>query len=423
MRRVTARLALLLSAAAVVAACGPSSPSPSTVPSGGVSIAPVSTATPPAPATASAAPATASATAPTSTPSGPTGTAVPKDTVWLCRPGLADNPCTGNLDATVVDASGKSQLQPTAVAANPPIDCFYVYPTVSRQKTTNANLTIDPEERAVAVAQAAQFSSVCNVYAPMYRQLTLAAIAKPAGISLGPALTAYSSVTAAFADYMANYNRGRGIVFIGHSQGALMLIELLKYQVDNDPAIRRQLVSALLLGGNVTVPTGKTVGGDFANIPACGSSTQTGCVVAYSTFETTPPADALFGRPNSVLNPFARNNPNLQVLCVNPAAPAGGSGALLTYYPTSGLSALLGGSISLPGASTPFVAFPGEYSAECKSSGGATWLQIDRTGGSADKRPTLRVTESPQWGQHVVDVNIALGNLVELVGSEAAAFE
>jgi hypothetical protein len=229
MRRTTARLTLLLSAAAVFAACGPSSPSPSTEPSGGVSIAPVSTATPAAPATASATEASPADSAPTTAPSGSTVTAVPKDTVWLCRPGLADNPCTGNLDATVVDASGKSQLQHNTVATNPPIDCFYVYPTVSRQQTTNANLTIDPEERAVALAQAAQFSRVCNVYAPMYRQLTLSAIAKPAGISLGPALTAYSSVTAAFADYMANYNHGRGIVFIGHSQGALMLIELLKY--------------------------------------------------------------------------------------------------------------------------------------------------------------------------------------------------
>jgi len=44
---------------------------------------------------------------------------------------------------------------------------------------TNANLKIDAEERAIAVAQAAQFSQVCNVYAPMYPQLTKAAIAKP----------------------------------------------------------------------------------------------------------------------------------------------------------------------------------------------------------------------------------------------------
>jgi Protein of unknown function (DUF3089) len=42
----------------------------------------------------------------------------------------------------------------------------------------------------------------------------------------------------------------------------------------------------------VTVPVGKTVGGDFANIPACQTATQTGCVVAYSSFDATPPAGA-----------------------------------------------------------------------------------------------------------------------------------
>ena len=74
---------------------------------------------------------------------------------------------------------GAADVEPAAPAADPPIDCFYVYPTVSRQKTINANLTIDPEERAVAAAQAARFSQVCRVYAPMYPQLTLAAIARP----------------------------------------------------------------------------------------------------------------------------------------------------------------------------------------------------------------------------------------------------
>ena len=51
-----------------------------------------------------------------------------------------------------------------------------MYPTVSTQPTANANLTMDPQETAVAVAQASRFSQVCNVYAPMYRQLTVAGI-------------------------------------------------------------------------------------------------------------------------------------------------------------------------------------------------------------------------------------------------------
>ena len=71
-----------------------------------------------------------------------------------------------------------------------------------------------------------------------------------------------------------------------------MLIRLLKSQVDPKPAVRARMVSALLMGGNVTVPIGKTVGGDFKRIPACRSRSQTGCVVAYSSFLDPPPADS-----------------------------------------------------------------------------------------------------------------------------------
>jgi hypothetical protein len=409
MRRTICVLAI---ASILVVACGSSTSSPTaTAPS---------TPLDPAASASSSEPAASPSSLPTvSTPA--SQPAAPDDTIWLCRPGLAANPCAGSLDATVVDASGARTVEPNSPAADPPIDCFYVYPTVSRQKTTNASLAVDPEERAVATAQAALFSKVCNVYAPMYPQLTLAAIATPGRIDVGSALVAYNSVNAAWNSYMSHYNRGRHFVLIGHSQGAFMLTALMKFQIDPLPAMRGLLVSALLLGGNVTVPVGKSVGGDFANIPACASTTQAGCVVAYSSFDVTPPSDTLFGRTGSVLDVFGGGSTTaLQVLCVNPASPAGGTGALKTYYPTTGLSSLVGGAAGRPVASTPFVSYPGEFSAHCQTSNGATWLQIDRPGGANDPRPAAPRSESPAWGLHVVDVNIALGNLIELVTTESA---
>ncbi|MFI5258459.1 MAG: DUF3089 domain-containing protein [Candidatus Limnocylindrales bacterium] len=411
---------IALAFALAVGACGSSSsptPAPTPAPTAAATLMP--TATAPSATVAATASASASSTVDPTVSAAP----VPDDTVWLCKPGLANDPCSGNLNATSVDASGAATLQPAAPVPDPPIDCFYVYPTVSRQTTTNANLTIDPEERAVAVAQAARFSQVCRVYAPMYRQLTLAAIAKPSSISLASALVAYAGVDSAFRDYMADYNHGRGVVFIGHSQGAMLLTALLKYEVDPDSAALRLTVSALLMGGNVTVPVGKTVGGDFANIPACASVGQTGCVVAYSSFDTTPPAGAVFGRIGSPIDPFATSSTvPLQILCVNPASPSGGSAPLEPYFPTAGLSLFLGSHAPALTASTPFVTYPNEFSAECKSAGGANWLQIDRTGGTSDVRPGLSIAEAPTWGLHVVDVNIALGNLVDLVRSESAAY-
>jgi hypothetical protein len=344
----------------------------------------------------------------------------PDTTTWLCKPGIAVDPCAGSLDATAINAAGKSTVLPAAPAADPPIDCFYVYPTVSRQPTPAANLTIDPEERDVAIAQAAQFSQVCRVYAPMYRQLTLAGIQHPSTISITTALTAYGDVATAFQSYMAHYNDGRGIVFIGHSQGAMMLTPLLRSEVEPKPEVRRLLVSAILAGGNVTVAAGKLIGGDFSTIPGCSSSTQTGCVVAYSSFDTTPPKNAVFARISTALRAFGGSTKGLEILCVNPAAPGGGKATLKPYFPTADLKTYLGkAAVS---ASTPFVTYSGQYAARCVNSGGASWLQIDKLGGKLDIRAGVRAVESASWGLHLVDISLAEGNLVDLVRSESAAF-
>ena len=146
----------------------------------------------------------------------------------------------------------------------------------------------------------------------------------------------------AFRDYLAHYNHGRGIVFIGHSQGATILIRLIQQEVDTVPSVRRRLVSALLMGGNVTVPQGKTVGGDFKHIPACSSATEIGCVVAYSSFTSKPLADSQFGRSSSDagVGLLARRHlsPSLEIMCVNPASPSGGTGWLQPYIPALALT-------------------------------------------------------------------------------------
>ena len=345
-------------------------------------------------------------------------------TTWLCRPGMADDPCTAGLASTTIARNGSTQAEPATVARDPKVDCFYVYPTISDEPTINSDLTIGVQQAEVAIAQASRFSQVCRVYAPVYRQITLSALNHPGRITRADALIAYNSVLSAFRTYLAHYNHGRGIVFIGHSQGASILIKLLKDQIDDNPAHRRHVVSALLLGGNVTVAKGRTVGGDFKHLPLCSSSTQTGCVVAYSTFASKPPKNSQFGRTTSdagvsLLAPH-KPAPNIAIACVNPAAPAGGQARLDPYVPSILLQFL--GTGAAPQVSTPWVSFPGEYTAVCTTSGTATWLQVRHTPGGSDKRPLLAELSDPSLGLHILDVNIALGNLVQLVQDEAAAY-
>jgi hypothetical protein len=355
--------------------------------------------------------------------SGPPTTQAPTShTTWLCRPGLADNPCLSSETTTVVAANGSTSTQAAASSGTPPIDCFYVYPTVSGQATINANLNIDPEIRAIAVAQASRFAPNCRIFAPVYRQVTLRGAVgggdpqHPAGSGQAAAALAYSDVRAAWEDYLAHDNNGRGFVLIGHSQGSGHLIQLIKNEIDGNAAVRAHLVSAILLGGNVAVPVGKDVGGSFQNIPACRRTDQTGCVVAYSSFLNTPPADSLFGR--------VPNNPALQVLCTNPAnLAAGGSGTLQPYFQTTPFPGQIGMvSDKPPSAPTPWVTTPDLYGAQCQTLAGATVLHVQPIT-PGDKRALLTESAGPTLGLHLYDVNVAYGNLVSLVGSQSTAYQ
>ncbi|HEX3795362.1 MAG TPA: DUF3089 domain-containing protein [Acidimicrobiales bacterium] len=342
----------------------------------------------------------------------------PARTVWLCRPGLADDPCTASLSATSVSATGASQ--PSSAKDNPKskFDCFYVYPTVSGEKTVNADLTIQAAETGVAQLQASRFSQVCRVWAPMYRQVTSAGLVKALTPTAKPTLVAYDSLLAGWKDYLAHDNQGRPIIFIGHSQGAAMLIRLLSQQIDPSPALRARMVSAIILGGNVQVPVGQDVGGSFQHIPTCASVFKTGCVIAYSTFGTTPPANALFGRPAQGVSAQSDQTTSTgqQVACVNPANLSSGPSVLQPYFPSASTK------VSGVNVSTPWVTFPNLYSATCESLGGATWLQVTSLASGGDPRPTVTPVLGPAWGLHVDDVNLALGNLVLDVALQEKAY-
>jgi len=352
--------------------------------------------------------------------SGGDGGAGASGTVWLCRPRLADNPCDLDRTTTVLKADGTDGTQKVKPAKKPPIDCFYVYPTVSGQPTTNANLDIDPELIAVAQFQASRFTDVCRVFAPVYPQLTVQSIATGAIADAQARAVAYDGVLSAWKDYLANFNKGRGVVLIGHSQGAGILTVLARNEIDKDPALRKRVVSALLLGGNVTVAAGSDRGGSFENIPACGSRDQVGCVVAYSTFDAPPPEGALFGRVRPGVNAAA----DLEVLCVNPAAPGDDRAAPLHPYfrtePFPGVFSI--GRSQFEGVSTPWVTLPKLYTGQCSSAEGANWLQVDHAVTAGDARPQVTPVLGPTWGLHLVDVNIALGDLVDLVRTQSVAY-
>jgi hypothetical protein len=337
-----------------------------------------------------------------------------------------DDVCDHDFNATIVKANGRTKVERWKPARKPKIDCFYVYPTISTDPGGNSDfIPGETQELFVVRQQAARLGSVCRTFAPIYRQVTLTALVANLGGAPIPTDTALADADLldAWKHYVANDNAGRGVILIGHSQGAGRLVKLIKNEIDLNPALRARLVSAILLGTSLQVPAGGDVGGDFANIPLCRSKRQTQCAVSYASFRATvpPPANSLFGRSLT---------PGMQAACTNPGALAGGRATLHSYFPTNGASLPIGTPASPEWVdaalgveiATSFVTLPGLIEAECAETNGFVYLSLFVNGDPADPRiDDIRGDITPEWGMHLVDANVAMGDLVALARRQAKA--
>jgi Protein of unknown function (DUF3089) len=350
---------------------------------------------------------------------------------WLCQPGQAADPCDSSLAVSAVTADGavRSATWPSSAGASK-FACFYVYPTWSVAKTPNTSLAVTQVLAYDAMEQGAPFSQVCDVWAPVYRSQTLPSVLKglkgDEQVMNSTFTTAYDSVLPAWQWFLA-HTGGKPIILVGDSQGAAILIHLISAQLDHQPAVLRRLLVAVLVGGNLQVPSGKLAGATFTSVPLCASATEIGCAIAFSSYPSQPPADSVFGRPGqgTSLQSGQTTKTGQQVACVNPAALSGGIADLGPYLPTAVATALgLKERVS-----TPWVTYPQLYSATCEQGGGATWLQVTSLAGTSRTRPVVNddIVEDgvggPAWGYHGYEYDLTLGNLLHDVAGEETAWE
>jgi hypothetical protein len=348
----------------------------------------------------------------------------PNPRAWLCLPGRRDA-CSEPLPTTALNANGygsTGQVRPDEAAR---ADCFYVYPTISRDAGLNSDVYAGLEENLTAMTQFARFGAVCRTYAPLYRQVTLAALPRAFSgqdLSANFAL-AYGDVLAAWRNFLATRNRNRPFVLIGHSQGSIHLLKLLQEEIEGKPVAKRML-SAILLGWPVEVPQGKLVGGSLKSTPLCTRVGQTGCVITYMTFRASAPPP-----PASFLGRAAR--PGMTAGCTNPAALGGGRGTLDSYWFAS--SPVAPGAAPVAWSSqgeppTPFLRTEDLVTAECRHDGQAGYLAVTENADPKDAR-TDRIPGdvyiagklNPGWGLHLVDVQVAQGDLIRLIEAQAGA--
>jgi hypothetical protein len=369
------------------------------------------------------------ASSPTGTPAKtPVQTAGP---AWLCQPGQKADPCASRPAVSAVTAAGTvtPATWPSSAGASK-FACFFLYPTWSLAKTANTSLAVTQVLTYDVMEQARPLSQVCDVWAPVYRSQTFPRVLKglegDKKVMNSTFTTAYDSMLPAWQQFLA-HTGGKPIILVGDSQGSAILIHLISAQLDHEPSVLRRLLVAILVGGNLQVPAGQTVGSTFTGVPLCTSATQTGCAIAFSSFPSQPPADSLFGRPGQgvSLQSGQTAKAGQQVACVNPAALGGGTADLDPYVSTA-VAALLGMKELVH---TPWVTYPGLYSAACEQGGGATWLQVTNLAGTSRTRPVVNEdivvdgAGGPAWGYHGFEYALTLGNLLHAVAGEEAAWD
>jgi hypothetical protein len=343
--------------------------------------------------------------------------------LWLCHPDkpVGEDQClSADLDVTELLADGTTALVEHTFAADPAFDCFYVYPTVDLRiepAQTEDFVDID-QELDPLLNQAARFTRMCRMFAPLYHQVTLGTFNSDQAEVLLDA--AYQDVLAAFTSYLDRHAGDRPLVIMGHSQGTFMTTRLIQEVVEPDEALRGRLLAALLIGGSVSVPDGELVGGSFTGLPLCQAPEELGCVIAYRTFAADLPPEPGTQGPDIAGNTVA---------CTNPAA-LGGPATLArgAVFPTFSHQEFVFPSFDFgPDIDTQFVMLRDFFALECQTdSDGLGFLAASAAPAADDMRTNPVDFENPLFGPgflglHVLDYNLAMEDLLALVEAKAAA--
>ena len=135
-----------------------------------------------------------------------------------------------------------------------PADVFYLYPTCYFVNTNDFckadNADMRGEAQKLREAHSGIFDQA-NFYAPYYRQLSIPYIEKTTLLGvLDKAVEAVPlrDCKRAFEYYLQNYNRGKPVIFASHSQGSLVMKEILLWIQETYPEVLDRTIAAYVIG-------------------------------------------------------------------------------------------------------------------------------------------------------------------------------
>ncbi|MBB4152990.1 hypothetical protein GGQ80_000878 [Sphingomonas jinjuensis] len=312
--------------------------------------------------------------------------------MWLARPDLGGNPALWTPRGYTPGKRGSGAA------------VFFVHPTsyISRNHW-NAPLD-DAETNARAQlflrGQASAFNGSGDIWAPRYRQATFGAFLTSIADAERALGLAYGDVEAAFDAFLRQVGPDRPIILAGHSQGSIHLTRLLRDRVAGDPALRRRIVAAYVVGW----PVSRTADLPRMGLPECKGAADTGCILSWQSFGE--PAD-----PSLIVDAYDKtagfngaSRRGTPMICTNPltgtadaAAPASANRG--TLLPSSDM--------------TTATIEPGRVPARCGDRG---FLLIGEP-------PSVGPYVLPGNNYHVYDYSLFWTNVREDAARRLAAFE
>lgn len=231
--------------------------------------------------------------------------------LWYSRPGMGTNDPASWKPSNADESKSGDGLN---------FAVFFVHPTSYLNRAAwNAPMGENADAEAERIARtyirgmASPFNEASEIWAPKYRQATMGAFLTDAEEGQKAIDAAYSDVLEAYRYFVESVDADTPIVLVGHSQGSLHLIRLLREEVKGSDVANR-LVAAYAIGWPISIEHDLPAMG----IAACATAAQTGCVLSWSSF--AEPAD-----PSSVMETYAKSvgfdgepRGDSKILCTNP---------------------------------------------------------------------------------------------------------
>jgi hypothetical protein len=242
--------------------------------------------------------------------------------MWISRPGM------GSSDPArwQPGASGAAGVPPTDAARARGYAVFFIHPTsYLERKRWNAPLGDKSANRIARVfvkGLASPFNSAEELWAPRYRQATFGAFLANSPDAKQAIDAAYGDVHQAFEVFLSSIGPDTPIVLVGHSQGTVHLLRLLREDVAGKPLAKR-IAAVYAVGWPISVEHDLPALG----LPPCVRPDQAGCIMSWLSFAEPADPSGLLAAYRTSTGFDGQPRDNSPVLCTNPITGGVGGSA------------------------------------------------------------------------------------------------